>query len=405
MPLDQLYLSWHNVPCPKGRIQVFMAATPRKTADSLIKTLHEAGLEPYRMAIKPLALTKALPVNTAILIDLQPTEFDILVMTGGIAQPIRTITLPSEAQTAEQKLEMIASDLDRTIQFFDTNNPEKALNAAVPIYVSGELINQAELQGNLAQRSGHPVLPLPVILKGAEQIELGRYMVNIALAIDSSPQVREATFPVANLNVLPAPYQPKPMSLAKVVGIPAGVALAGLVIPVVMSMQSSAASIANMESQMAITNQMINQKTSQRNDLQKSVTDLGKQAAAVKKNSENLNQALARVITQQEHVNGDLAVTLDKLYPTIFLNNITEDGTTLILEGRAPNEQDIYAYAQVILSTAGSSDLSQRFQETVVTQISNKEQIPDLHITDNQDPPPTPIGGTINFTLTFLRGK
>ncbi len=37
VPLDQLYLTWRTIPCPKGRIQVFIAATPRKTADSLVQ--------------------------------------------------------------------------------------------------------------------------------------------------------------------------------------------------------------------------------------------------------------------------------------------------------------------------------------------------------------------------------
>jgi Tfp pilus assembly PilM family ATPase len=68
VPLDQLYISWHTLPCPKGRVQVFIAATPRKIADSLVETLHAAGLEPRRMSIKPLLLTKAATVNTAILV-------------------------------------------------------------------------------------------------------------------------------------------------------------------------------------------------------------------------------------------------------------------------------------------------------------------------------------------------
>ncbi len=81
------------------------------------------------MVIKPLALTKALTVNTAILIDVQPAEFDIVIVSDGIPQPIRTVTLPNEELSWEQKLDMITSDLDRTIKFFDTNNPEKPLHS------------------------------------------------------------------------------------------------------------------------------------------------------------------------------------------------------------------------------------------------------------------------------------
>jgi Tfp pilus assembly PilM family ATPase len=44
VPLDQLYLFWRIIPGSKGKIQIYMAATPRKTVDSLVKVLNGAGL-------------------------------------------------------------------------------------------------------------------------------------------------------------------------------------------------------------------------------------------------------------------------------------------------------------------------------------------------------------------------
>jgi Tfp pilus assembly PilM family ATPase len=89
VPLDQLYLSWRQIPSPKGRLQAFLGAVPRQTADSLIKTLKIAGLEASHMAFKPLALTGAVPEDTVI--GCPPNEFDI---APRVPQPIRTITLP-----------------------------------------------------------------------------------------------------------------------------------------------------------------------------------------------------------------------------------------------------------------------------------------------------------------------
>ena len=71
VPLDQLYLSWKIIPGPRGKTQIYIAATPRKTVDSLIKIVQGAGLEVTRLSIKPLALTKLMPANTSILVDLQ----------------------------------------------------------------------------------------------------------------------------------------------------------------------------------------------------------------------------------------------------------------------------------------------------------------------------------------------
>lgn len=419
LPLDQLYLSWRTIPCPKGRIQVFIAATPRKIADSFISTLHEAGLKPYRMAMKPLSLTQALSLKTAILVDLQPSEFDIVVVSNGIPQPVRTIALPEEELLWNKKLEMIASDLDRTIKFFDTNNPEKPLNASVPVFVSGELINKPDLQKSLSDITGHPVTALSAWLKGIEEIDSARYMFNVTMAMKTAQYESDAICSAGNLNVLPMLYRPKPISMVRVVGIPAGVAIVALLITLITMIHSTSDNIGNLQKQFDVINQMVKQKTAQKADLNKSLTDLGKQASDTKTAFESLNEALADLQVQQEHVNGDLSIILNLLPSDIDISGISEDGNTLTLNGTAPNEGDIYKYAQTVLNYGRQLDLSHRFTETTLTNIHNAEStnqtaagqtvnelIPsDATPIDQTQPTPTPTlsPAGINFTLTFKR--
>jgi type IV pilus assembly protein PilM len=420
LPLDQLYLAWRTIPCPKGRIQVFMAATPRKTADSLISTLDQAGLEPSRMAIKPLSLTQASPEKTAILVDLQPSEFDLVIISAGVPQPIRTIALPDEELTWNKKIEMIAGDLSQTIKFFDTNNPEKPLNADVPIYVSGELLNKTEMHTVLSDIVGHPIKTLSPHLKGIEQIDLSRYLFNVTMANSPTSIDKELVCPAGALNVLPAPYQPKPISLAKVIGIPAGVAVAALIIPMVIMIQNTSANINTLQDQTDKTNEMIRQKTAQKVELSKTVADLSKQATAAKLAYDNLNLALNKMQTQQEHVNGDLAISLGVLPSDIIITGITYSGDTLAVSGEAPNQEDIYQYAQTILQYGRQMDLSQRFRQTTVSIMKAKDSKTDTlpaqtqgdQDQDNQTVPTpsptlalpaTPAPDKIEFTLTFKR--
>jgi hypothetical protein len=269
VPLDQLYLSWQPVPCSRGKIQVFFAAVPRKVVDSLVKTLHKAGLAPVRMTIKPLALTKLIPVNTAIILDVQPGEFDIIILSDGIAQPIRTVNFPGEEQSLEDNLEMVTTDLERTINFFNTNNPEKTLNDSVPVYVSGDLIGQANLQKILSEILERQIIELNVPLKDPEQMNIARYIVNTAMIAGSTNSVRCSTFPIANMNLLPALYMPKPVSLVKVIGIPAVMVLISIIVLVVIYIQNTTTNISAMQSQLNIINQMINQMTIQKTELKK----------------------------------------------------------------------------------------------------------------------------------------
>jgi len=385
--MDQLYLSWCNLPGPKNRSHIFLVATPRKAADSLVKTVRAAGLNPSRMALKPLALTKVLPENNAILLDMQSAEFDIVIMVEGVPQPIRTVTFPNEELTLAQKIELMAADLDRTIKFFDTNNPEKPLDVATPIYVSGDMINQPELQATLSTKTGRKVVPLTVRIKGAEQVDTSRYMVNIAMAFDSPASPRWSTFPVANLNVLPTCYLPKPLSLTKIVGLPAGVTVAAICIPLILTMHNSSNVISDLQHNLDTTNQIYNQKVLQKQNLKKAVGELEKEVAAIKTDYATIKRSLDSLSTQQEIVNGDLAVALNGPMANIDLTNVRESGGNMIIQGTSTNEDSVLSFARYL-------DQTGRFSSTIVSSFVVNDTATNQTPTTLQN---------IGFTITLQR--
>jgi type IV pilus assembly protein PilM len=401
VPLDQLYLAWTIIPGPKSRISVYLAATPRKSIDSIMRTLKIGGLEASRMSIKPLALTKAIPTNSAILVDLQPTEFDIAIMVDGVSQPVRSVSLPSEELSWEQKIKMIVSDLDRTIRFFATNNPEKPLDIKVPIYVSGELTGKPIYQKVLEEATGRSTMAIVPAFKGLEQFDPGRYMVNITMVLSSASAGRELTFPVANLNMLPIPYQPKPISMIKVAGIPASVAVTGIVIPMVMMMQSTSVNINVMQEQLQTANQIINQKSVQKLQIKKEITELEKKSAGAKIVVTNLNSSLNAITNGQEIINGDLLLSLSKLSATIELRSIRETANRLEISGFAPTDSDIQNYAKTILTYARDLDISKRFSQSLISSISIVTPVRSDKGTDQQ----TEIPKQIEFNLVFTREK
>jgi Tfp pilus assembly PilM family ATPase len=391
VPLDQLYLCWRTIPGPKGKVQIYMAATPRKSIDMLVKVLHGAGLELSRMAMKPLALSKVVPSNTAILVDLQPNEYDIVIMVDGVSQPIRTITLPNETLTFDQIFNMIINDLDRTIKFYDTNNPDTPLDTKVPIYIAGELIGKPDIQNALSQKLKHPVVVLSSSMKGPEGLDLQRYSVNIAIAMKTAPQGRESTFPLADLNLLPTPYQPKPISPLKVLGIPGAIALAGLVVPMIIMMQNVSNSISATESRISTTNQTISQRTIQKNDLNKQVAELQKQLGTIQSATDQFTLVSEYFDTQHESVKNDLFFSLSRLRPDITLKSVTLSESALNIKGTAPNKEDIYTYAQTILNYARELDLSQRYIQSTISSLGIVAPVEGSS------------EGTLDFNLTFER--
>ncbi len=160
VPTDQLYISWQIIGTTEDKIQVFLAAIPCRTADAVLKILRQGGLKPYLVDLKPLALARIARESTAVIVDVQTTEFDIVIMSDGIPQPIRTVLFPSKKLSQQEKLLTIKDELQRTIEFFNSNNPEKPLTSNVPILVSGELAKEPELRDALSNELGYPLLPL-----------------------------------------------------------------------------------------------------------------------------------------------------------------------------------------------------------------------------------------------------
>jgi hypothetical protein len=91
----------------------------------------------------------------------------------------------------------------------------------------------------------------------------------MAMAIKSSSAGRYPAFPMANLNLLPAPYHPKPISLTKVIGLPGTACIVGLIVPMIMLMQNSSFNIAAMQNELDATYQITNQRLLQKQELKK----------------------------------------------------------------------------------------------------------------------------------------
>jgi type IV pilus assembly protein PilM len=252
VPAEQLYVSWQVISATEGKMQAFMVAMPHEVADSLLRVLQQVGLKPYLMDIKPLALARLVPEATAILVDVQAKEFDIVIIADGIPQPIRTVPFSETALSLSDRFLAVRDELNRTVQFYNANNPQKLVQHDTTLYISGELAADSELSESLTEELGYRVIPLPSPMKCPKQINPAQYLVNIGLALKELP--KEAGPLLPNINALPLPYQPRQISLTKLMALPAAAVAVGVVVLLVMTVQNAAASIYQVQSQLDATN-------------------------------------------------------------------------------------------------------------------------------------------------------
>ena len=360
--LEQYYLSWETIPSDNGKTHVFLAAVPRKMADSLCSTLHKAGLHPYIMDLKPLALARVTNEETSIVIDIQPDEFDLVIMAGGVPQPIRTIPFPGRILSWDDKLPAIKDELQRTIQFYNSNNPDNSLDTSVPIYISGKLLPEPDLCKFLTDELGYPASLLQSPLIERKQFDPIDYMVNIGLTLHK--QLPQHTSGLAvDPNVLPAAYQPEPFSWTRVLAPSSAVIVLGLVVPLTLLLRNTSANIALLQEQLDMTNQLIAQKQLEKQELRKDIAELEQKLPEVEASYQLFTTTLETINEQVSTIDGDLVTVTDLLPKTMHLTQIQHRLKTLTLAGLAMREMDIISYA-TDLDTCG------RFSTTVITHIT-----------------------------------
>jgi type IV pilus assembly protein PilM len=363
IPPEQLYISWQVTSISEGNMKAFLVAVPRHIADSLLDALNQVGLKPYLMDVKPLALARLVREPTAIIIDVQPREFDIVIMAEGIPQPIRTVPFPHETLTLSEKMVIVKDELKRTVEFYNSNNADNQIPHDAVIYVSGELADNTELYQALAQETGFRASPLVSPLKSLKQLDPSNYLVNVGLALKELPKEAGALLP--NINVLPIPYQPKQISLNKLMAVPVAAAAVGLIIVLGVTIHSAGGNINTLQNEIETTNHIIEKKQSLRTELSSSIESMTSQISQIESQRDLYAAAFDSINEAGEKLNADLVSTQDNLVDDLYLSSISHAGA-LTLTGSAETEEEVFTYVRNL-------DATGRFAEITITNLSRQE--------------------------------
>ena len=84
LPLEELYLSWQAIGGGHDELDFSVVGVPRNLIDAVVQTLAEAGVKPYIMDLKPLALARAASRGDALIVALEPDCFDIVLVANGM---------------------------------------------------------------------------------------------------------------------------------------------------------------------------------------------------------------------------------------------------------------------------------------------------------------------------------
>jgi len=187
LPLDELYLSWQPIPGKEDEQTYFILGVPRNLIDTAVQTLKIAGVEPYLMDLRPLALARTANRSDAIVVNLEPDCFDIVFITSGIPTVIHTITPRGEGATLEDNIRRLADELTKTAAFYQSNHPEVKLSPATPLLLTGDLAAEAPASALLQAEIEYPIEPLVPPVEFPDSLPVASYAASIGLALKRTP--------------------------------------------------------------------------------------------------------------------------------------------------------------------------------------------------------------------------
>ncbi|MBN1160527.1 MAG: pilus assembly protein PilM [Dehalococcoidales bacterium] len=361
MPIDQLYLSWQLISTLEDKLYVYIIALPREMADMVIRVVNQAGYKPYLMDIKPMALARLSRESNVVVVDVQDKEFDIVIIADNIPQPVRTVAFPSEALSLEEKFDIIEDDLKRTIQFYNKNNADKAIQPETTLLVSGELAAAPELYEPLAKELGLKAELLVSPLKSVKELDAANYLVNVGLTLKEIP--KEAGPMLPNINVLPSPYQPKQVSMGQLMAVPAVAIAIALVVMMIMTVQNTAANISSLNNQVTTNNFTLEKNQTQKKFLMNSITDLESKIDSADAQYTVYTNAFIDMNKSGNLMNTDLYTTVDKVVDELHLVVLTHAADQINIQGNTSSEQLVLEYVRDLLAT-------DRFDEITILNIT-----------------------------------
>jgi len=121
----------------------------------------------------------------------------------------------------------------------------------------------------------------------------------------------------------------------------------------IMLIQTGSADIASTRVQFNTTDQLLQQKLSQRQELTGNIAELQREIDEVEASRDNFAAAIGSLEKQSVGINRHLEVTMKSLPSAISLSSISYANNMLAISGQAPSERGVLSYLRK-LETSGS---------------------------------------------------
>lgn len=176
------FLYWQRLEGRIRRRSVFLLAVPKTTVLSALEALDAAGIRPWTMDARPLAIARAVGRSNAIVIGLEETSLDLVIVDRGTPRFLRSLPLPasSDLEGAQNRL---LEETERCLSYYGDIHPSHPLDPEIPIFLTGSLATGITLAERLRAVTHHPIGRLASSLSHPPDFPVSDFAVNLGLAL------------------------------------------------------------------------------------------------------------------------------------------------------------------------------------------------------------------------------
>ena len=360
LPLEELYLSWQAIGGRHEELNFFVLGVPRNLIDAVVQTLTDIGVKPYLIDLKPLALARAANRGDAILVDLEPDCFDIVLVANGIPTIVHTVTPRGEGATLEDNILRLTDGISKTVNFYNNSHPEAPLSLTTPLLLAGELSAGATASQLIQAQMEYPVEPLVPPLEFPPDLPVALYTSNMGLALKEMPQSTvpegDATrFQDINLDILSGKYRTRarriPMryklfSLALIIAI-------SLLFPLYYFKSQVAAENTLLQTELDGISQELSQARLVFNEAQQIEDTINEILATV----DALQQEYQDILSRGGDFTDYLRVVTNVLPSSAYFTSIVIGTNQILVEGEADRYLTVISYATALLARPELSEV------------------------------------------------
>ena len=190
MPGGDLRLLWQTMRVDGTGQAILALGANEQQVNAHIGALRAAGLAPQVVEFKTVALSRMVNRREALIVNLEPSSVDLVLVANGLPQVMRTVALPGTPST-EEWASRVARTLEHTTAYYNSRHADHPLPPQIPLFLVGPGAEEPSLRQQIEERVEYSLETLDPALEFPPHLPIAQYAVNMGLALRHMPRPEE----------------------------------------------------------------------------------------------------------------------------------------------------------------------------------------------------------------------